>query len=81
MSAHVLQYIAFLGETKVALVNWTYKGFLTCMDPKVVKKIVPFSKNFLAILEITQENLGPSFGTIFLRLYKEKLSGLWQQKV
>jgi hypothetical protein len=77
VSGHVLLHVTFLGKTVVALVNRADEGLFLCVDPQVVKKIVPFFKDFMATLEVTKKGLCPSFGSILLRLDEEKLSCLW----
>lgn len=49
--------------------NWTAVGSLTCVDPQVVKQIVPFLENPFASFEIALEITLRPAGSMFYELY------------
>ena len=57
----MLIQVALLGEGLATPKDRTHEGFFLGVATQVVEKIVPFFETSLAAMELTQEDLGPSF--------------------
>ena len=53
MRVEVLLLVGRLIKGQSAAIDWTYIGFLSCVNPKMIKKIVPLSKNFSTMRVVT----------------------------
>ena len=68
MNSHVLVKIALLSKRLAAAQNWTYIRFFLGVRSQVIEKIVPFLKTSLAVMKLTEKNLGPSL-TFRLKIF------------
>ncbi len=57
----MLIQVTLLGEGLATAKDRTHKRFFLGVATQVVEKIVPFFETSLAAVELTQEDLGPSF--------------------
>ena len=52
MSSFVICEVALCSETHIAIIEITFEGFLTIVDPHVRQKVTLFSKSFLTAFHL-----------------------------
>ena len=57
---NMLIHVTLLTKIQVTLLYRTNEGSFFGMSSYMIKEIVPLSKHFLALIDITNKNLGPS---------------------
>ena len=70
--------IALLSETLATAFNWADKWSFICMNPHMVKQIMPFPKGFAAIFMVTEENLRPATCLHIVIFYISEELWRWQ---
>ena len=78
VSLDLLFQIRYLVESKFTPQYRTNEGFFSCVNTKMVKQIMPFSKDFCAIRKITRESISDTIGLVINIFNMTESFGVWQ---